>query len=667
MDTKPANPLDKKIPQTQVEIDAEYAKLYTDTDKEYFSFLQSRLQDGKSQKDSVEEYLNGKTQYQIYEENEKIANTNLPAKKNEDDVIVSAGTIEAKLDALLANVNNLDLSANVLAYDTENNMISELGLALQDTIFMTEEHDGGEDGGDEEKKMMRQRELLKQGTVFVQEEWLRLFETKKKLTKDFDGSFKFKDWTSTKELVYEGPGRTMLHGPNVYLGNQYEFSMENQPFIFTMTVQDQSVVKAKYGHFDNFKFVKAGATTESDSTKRTIFDNTWRCSSELKANQMEVIIYQDKFRDEFQIIINGVLMLPCGFPLSAVSPSGGYNITKQVYRIINAKYAYGKSFVSSGSVKEVSALIDEMLKLFVLKTRKSFSPPYVNTSGKVISKKVLSPGRISMGIPPDALQAIGQEGQGVTANEFSVLKELQDRIDKSTVSNVFQGQQSKGGTTATEIVELQKQAKLTLGLTIAVCALLEKKLAYLRLYNILENWYNPIDTKVVTIDSVRKEIKKYRNTTREVNIDGEGMGERMVIPTDQGLPTAKDIRKVEIAQEKRTGFPARKIFLDPEALKVARLRWYITITPKEKESSALYKLLFREMFGDILGLMQLGSRPNIDTLEDEFSRVWGKSRSKLFQKGGTSPALAAPGAPAPGGGAPMGLPNAAGIPKVPVA
>lgn len=669
------NPLDKnKYPGKPVENTPETKtadQIYKPEDRDYLSFIQNRLENARVQRNQVYPEFGGKNYTQIYDENEKIANTMLEAKKNDDDVIVSAGTVEAKLDALLANINNLDLSPDIFAFDKENNKIQELGIALQDTIMMTEELDG--EGGDEEKKLLRQRELLKQGTVFVQEEWLRLWETKKKLTEGYNGQFSdWKKWEESMELVFDGPSRTLLYGPNVYLGNITEFFMEKQPYIFAVIHQDYKVAEAKYGKFENWERVVKGAVpTDTPTESRTMFDNKWRLT-EVAKEQVEIILYQDKPRDEFQIIINGVMMLPIGFPLSAVCPGGNYNIAKQVFRVINHKFAYGKAFVASGAVKEISALIDEMLKLFVLKTRKSFSPSYINTSGKVIPKKVLSPGRITMGIAPDALQPIGTEGQGVTSNEYNVLKELQDQIDKSTVSNQFAGQQGHAGTTATEVVELQRQAKLVLGLTIAACSLLEKKLAYLRLWNILENWFNPVDTKVVQIADVHKEIKRYRNTYRQGTIEGAGTGERYTIPTDQGLPDAEVIRALEIRDEKEKGFPVRRIYLDPEELKIAKLRWYVVINPREKETSAFYKLLFREELNDIMTMMQLGSVPNKDGLEEEYSRVYQKNRSKVFSAQQVNPAMAGvspsvgpnePGmAPKPSVGS-----NKPGMPKPPAA
>ena len=491
-DGTPKNPLDaKEEPQKDVEA------IYNETDKDYLSFLQHRLESAKRQNDQGFPEFDGKSRLQYYEENEKIANTNhLEPKKNSDDVVISAGTIEAKLDALLSNINGLNLGSEVLSFDREKNKIVELGQIMEDIIFTTKTQDGADGAGDEEKKMGRQRELLKQGTVYVQEEWCRRFETKKRLKQKYNGEFKgFAGFDSKLEVVFDGPSSTQLYGLNFYHGDVTEFYMDKQPYIFVVIKQSHELTESKYGKFENFKFVKKGQVSIDNDEAKTIFDNKWRLT-DVAENQDEIIMYQDGPRDEFQILINGVLMLPIGFPLSAVSPKGGYNIAKQVFRILNDKFAFGGSFVSSGSVKEISAIIDEMLRLFVLKTRKSFTPSYINTSGRVIDKRVLSPGRISMGIDPQALVPIGQEGQGVTVGELGVLKQMQELINQSTVSEQFTGQQGKSGTTATEVVELQRQARLSLGLAITVCSLLEKKLDYLRLYNILANWFEPLDTRV---------------------------------------------------------------------------------------------------------------------------------------------------------------------------
>lgn len=641
--------------------------IYDEKYRDHINALQFSLERAITINDAPFPEFNNKTRIQYYEENEKIANTNhLDPKINSDDVIVSAGTVEQKLDSLLAHLNNLNLSTDVFAFDKDNNNLVQLGIALADIIHDTEIKDGGDSAGDEEKKIARQRELLKQGTVYVMEEWSTKFEVRKKLKEKYNGEFKdfANKWSSELVKVFEGPSRTLLYGPNVYLGDVTKFYMDEQPFIFVVTKTNYEDAKARYGKFENFKYVKKGKISfTNDSEQKSIFENKWRLT-ELEENQVEIIFYQKKSTDEFQILINGVCMFPIGFPLSAVSPRGNYNIVKQVFRIINSQFAFGGSFVSSGSIKEISAIIDEMLKLMVLKTRKSFMPSYINLSGRVIDRKVLSPGRISMGIDPGALVPItANEVQGVTAGESNFLEKMQSLIDKSTVSEQFTGQNARGNMTATESIQLQKQAQLTLSLAVASCIFLEKKLSTLRLYNVLENYFNPTDTK---IDDAREaQVNVYRNTTRKVPIDGQGYGERSVMIQDGTLPSPEDIRNQELQTESQRGIPIRKIYISPE-IKNADILWYTAINSKERESSPYMKVLFNELLASMAQLAQFGSVPNKDGLEEEFANVWGKTKNKLFQEAqpqqslqGVSPEEAGGGSPP----APKGRSNMGGLPS----
>lgn len=629
------HPAEEQVLNEQVEL------IYDEQDKEYIKFVQDRLAKAQRMNDQVHPEFNNKTRHQYYDENLKIANTHhLEKKRNPDDVIVSSGTIEQKLDSLLSHVNNLNLESEVLAFDRDNNKLVELGMAMADIIHDTKIREPESDGaGDEEKRIARQREMLVQGTVFVQENWTVKWQEHKKLTnKNWKGEFKGVDWTKKLEKAFEGPNKVQLYGPNVYLGDINEFSMEDQPFIFVLKHMSYDAARKIYGTWENWKHVKKGKLPATVSKEgQSIFENKWRLT-DLQEDQVEIVFYQDKGRDEFQIIINGVFMMPMMFPLSAVSPGGEYNIVKQVFRVFHKHFALGKSFVSSGSVKEISDLIDEMIKLFVLKTRMSVTPPYVNTSGRVIDRKVLSPGRISMGFDPQSLTPITQNAvQGVTAGEAAMLEKFESYLDESTVSNQFTGQANNGSQTATETIELQQQAQKTLSLTIASASLLEKKLDYLRLLNVLENWFEPIGKKAVGPAEARRTIREFRTVNRDVSIDGEGPGERKIIPVEGDLPEADVIRELELNEQKERGIPVQKIFLNPTEIKRAKLLWYIVVLPKEKEGSPLFKLLFREQLNDMLTLIQLGSIPNLEGLEEDLSKTWGKKRDKLFKSQPSQP------------------------------
>lgn len=639
--TTSGNPLDKPATFTPQDLTVEQTK--------YQTYLEQRLTRAQEVRDRRWAEFSDKTYLQYYEQNAKLANTYLEAVKNEGELKLSAGTIESKLNTLLSHVDNLNLTPEVLAYDKDDRNLKSLGVAFTDILDRTAEHDGGDDGGDTEKRIARQRELAVQGTVFVQEKWCTKKQMKKELSKKFDG--KTAEWTSRLTTVFEGPERSILYGPNVYLGDITQFSMDDQPYVFTVDTMHLDKAKELYGTWENWKYVKPGqppstaTLAQNAAGGRTIYDGKFRLTT-LKDDQVEIIKYQDPTRDEFQIIVNGIMMLPIGFPLSAVTPGGKFNVTKQILYIINSQFAYGGSFVSSGDVYELSQVIDEMLRLFVLKTRKSITPPYVNISGRNISSKVLQPGVISQGIPPNALQAIGTESQGVTAGEYQIYKEIIDRVDRSTVSPIFQGQYGKANTTATEVLEVQRQARLALGIIISACTMLEVKLGYLRLWNILAHWFEPIETALGEDGMVKNE---YRKVTREVDIEGAGRGSRMVIPVDGKLPTAEMVRQMEIMDEKATGYPSERIYVNPKKLKEAQLKWRVVVNPKERESSAYHKLMFREMLADAIGLVNLGARPNVQGLVNEFGSVYMVDQNKVFSDVGAGIANAVPPAPQQGG------------------
>jgi hypothetical protein len=622
-----ANPLEK---QKMVDITPEYEAIAAP----YRSYLMQRLAAAKEARDTKHAEFNNKTYYQYYEENEKIANTYLEEPVDKTEKKLSTGTIESKLNTLLSHLQNLNLTPSVMAYDKNNRSLQELGTAFTDIMLVTAEHDGGDDGGDKEKRLLRQRELLKQGTVFVMEQWLTRYEIKKKLKNRYDGKFAV-EYSQSLEKVFEGCSRDILYGPNVYLGDITAFSMNDQPYLFTVEHMSYDLAASVYGQFDNWKFVKPGMPTNSPtetstSGNGTIYDQKWRLTT-LQSSQVEIIKYYDQGRDEFMILVNGILLLPPGFPLSAVTPAGKYNIAKQVLYVINNHFTYGKSFVSSGAIYELSKALDRMLALFELKTLKSVTPAYINTTNKVIPARVLRPGNIAMGIPPNALQAIGNEAQGVNSSEFQIFQELQNEIEKSTISAVFQGQQAKSGATATEVIEVQRQAKLTLGLIIAAATMLEVKLAYLRLHNILGNWLQPYD-------QMADGTPKYRSTSRKTAIEGDGVGERIVIPVEGELPPPEVIRMLSLSEEIEKGYPVRRMYLSPKIIRESQLRWYIVVEPKEEETSAYHKVLFREMLGDAMTLMQIGAQINVEGVTDKFASVYNIDKAKIFsiQDGGTA-------------------------------
>lgn len=606
---------------------------YSPSEWSALSGFQKKLEGARNQREQAWDEFDGMSLTRYCEENRKAANSYIKPRQNAEETNFVTGTTRQKLLAYLAAVNNLDLAPDIQAFDEDNRLVEGIGEDLEDAIFRSEELDH-----DEEKKLLRQYTMFEQGTVFVEEDWKidrRKLKTLSKNIKDYHGEVKGVEWSERMKTVYAGPSRNVVKNENVYLGDCRQFFMDQQPFIFTVEHKSYDEAKSIYGDWERWKFVPRKRTDVQQQPDST-YNVNWRLTAP-DEGQVEIIKYQNIWDDEFQIMINGVLMLPLGFPLSAVFPYGKYSIEKQVLEVISSHFAYGKSFPSRLKVSQ--GLIDEMMRLAILKTQQSFLPPRANETGRVLSSKVFFPGKITSGINPSKLQPL-VDTTGMTSAESSMIQMLFQNMDENSVDPTTQGQSAKGSPTATEILALKQQAEKMLGITVFVAAMLEKKLACLRLYNILQHYFEPYDERV---DSARQLLlKKYRSVVRMKPIDGQGMGMKMVriAPSDR-TPTPEDIYAEEEQLSKGLEMPVRISYLDPEVVASARYEWYVTITPKPRKTSDLARAVWDQA---LQRLMQFPNA-NLEYLGQRTAEKWEENPEKVFKKTAEPVAPTEPGAP----------------------
>jgi len=640
---------------------------YSDKEKTDIGLKLAKLVTAKMARDSIKNEFNGMTYLQWFKNNEAIANTTIIRNEINEGMAFHSGTVEQKLLTILAEINRLNLTGEVRVFDKDDDELQEFGIAITDIVRKTEEVEV-----DEEKKLIRQLELIKQGTVFVQDNWVKRWGTVKTLKGEkFKGQIKGTEWTEGLELVFNGPERNVLYGPGVYLGNIKEFEMKKQPFIFTMKVNSYAETKSRFGAkgkdgkdmWERWSNVPRQRVTIVDAGNLGTSDAGagWTLS-DIDLDMVEEIHYQDQINNEYQIFLNGVAMLPCGFPLSEITPNGMFNVEKQVLQVINPFFAYGRSFIAR--TEQLSKLLDEMIKLLFLKTRKSIHPPYANISGKVISEKSLMPGAISMGIDPGALVKIGEEGQGVTASEYQMLNELREGIDRVTVSPQMAGQAGKSGTTAFEVSLLQQQAQKNISLILFACVLLEKKVTWIRSNYVMANHFEPIGTEID--DARNKLVNLFRSTSMRTTIPGRGNGVRKIIPVDDlNKMTSEDVYNEEEysgtpvptdgsrrrTREELDMDPLQHLYIDLNILKNNKYIFFIEVDAKPRDTSNNAKLMFREELRDIQALQLMGSQINNEGLEAEYALIFNKRKEKMFTKKQPMPApVTGQGAKQPGGG-----------------
>lgn len=585
---------------------------YTPEESQYIGELRIKLEDARDQRDTAHVEFDGLDYISYYNANEDGANTTVIPKDGE--VEFKSGTLRTKLFSVLSSLISLNLRPDIMPYNKYGILESKLGKAMKSIVDKI-----NEDNEDEELQMLRYYELLKQGTVFVDTCWEEDEEVKKKI---LGGDYKkrsVKIKEETKRLDGK-PKRRILSGLGVFLGNIRIYDIKEQPYIFTVEVIDYSKAQALYGDFEMFQYV---STNEQDFSGNTQLGTAWRLYPVETKNKVEVVKYQNLPDNEYQIILNGVPMLQKGYPL----PWGydGYSIDQQNLEPIRFDFAYGKSFIFKN--KNIVAILDEMTKLAILKTQKSYKPPYINQSGRFVSKSVFDAGKISVGLRRgDLIPITENEVQGVTNSEFAMIQEMINFIDKNTVSQTFGGQRESGSVTATQIVELQRQAKIMMGYMTLAATLLESKLTLKMLLLVLDKWFEPLNQE---LDPIRNTLNnKYRQIAREKTFDGGEKGLEMILPTEEMMSREEQYLAEEVMSYDMN-MPVRMTLINPKALKEIQYNWIVTVNPEEKKSSELNKLLLEEM---ITKAITLGIPINIDYVVELFAEAYELDPEKLVSK-----------------------------------
>jgi len=593
---------------------------YSEEEKTYLGNLKQRLISDQTEKESPHEEFDGLGYSGYWYANEQCANTQLQAAKNKGDTVFQSGTLRNKMESFVSAFQSMNLEQDISAFNQNNLPIQGLGDAMETVIVKTEEMEL-----DEEKRMLRQFEMLKQGDVFLEEQWIDKWMIEKSVNSPFSGSIATTKWDIKPVKEMERPERTIISGLSVYLGDIHQYFIENQPHIFTCSRISYSEAEKLYGKWDRWQYVSRNATSFSNSPT----SETWILSNEIQKDQVERIIYQDQSNNEIQILLNGVMMLPVGYPLSAISPDGKYTIVQQHLDPIRHDFAYGKSFIFRN--KNIVAVFDRMIELAVLKTHKSFMPPRANLSERIVSPDMFMAGKITRGIKPGEVPLVDdRDAMGVTNSEFAMIQEVKKFINESTASQTFSGQMESGGNvTATQISELQRQARMMMAIMTLAACLLEKKLTKRRLGLLIQKWFDPIDT---TMDEVRGALKnQYRTVTQSTEIRNEGMGIRMVRPTEQ-IPTSGAIRSMEESYKEKTGIPIQIIYVNVKEIKNADTIWQINIVPKEKKSNELRIALWNQMMAQLIPLAGLGLVPKKEWLEKNIAQMWEQKSEEIFDQ-----------------------------------
>ena len=549
------------------------------------------------------------TFFQQYEENRK---ADLAYNRPIDETVdfrVTTGLTREKDTTLLSTLTSMNYQPNITAFDKDNTLIAGLGEEMEDLVVKSRELENWD-----EKRVSIYREFIAQGTVYVEEVYVER-ATPKAFETNWMPNMPIKEYKGDEMPIYdvEGKCEAKLHlGKYVMTSSMNEEELQNNAVVALYEEIDRSDAKSIYGKWERWQYVpeevndSSNPFTSSQQTTKTGSDFSWNTYKVGKGKVGVTKIFK-RFSNEYQILLNGVMMLPCEFPLTKISPSGFYPIAKGVNERI-PNFAFGKGIPSKTRVDQ--KLYDTLLRAMVGKAWQSYRPTLGNRSGNVLSRDVIASGQMIHGIKQnDIFPLLPAQLLTLTTGDISMFQMVKEMINDKSVTDSYSAQTQQSNTTATQIINEQRQTMLKLGSSIDGIKSLEKRLILLRIYNIIVNWTkaneSPLEEEVIefvggiqTVTGKKvnplKTEKKYKKFTQEKSFDDGKSGYKMTefVGNDAKLPTVREQVNMEEDLAEQYGKPVRLSYINAEWLRMIRAIWDIGVTVQSDQDDQMQLLVF---------------------------------------------------------------------------
>lgn len=561
-------------------------------EQEQDGVLKARIDNAKSQRRQVLRRFDNLDFETDYRANEDAITAYLRPKKNDDEVRVNTGTTEKKVEIIINEMLGYNFQPEIFAFDKNDLEIQELGESTANLVTRTNEMEN-----DEDLKTDALFEFVGQRAVFL-EEYLEEKMVGKRL----------------KRMCK----KRLLSGLQVFLGDitlpHYRF--QEQPFIVKYDKSNYWTAKMFYGHLKNWEFVMPGENIQDDWFGG---DFNYRLAR-LDSMEVEIIRYESAVDREMQLWINGVPMYDFGTELPW--KHDGYNIVMGTVKRLSSNLAYGKPITAS--LKYLQGFKDETVRNLIRKFRQGINPPKgVASTGKIYSKDIFEAGKVTYGIPKDAMHTL-VDHNGLTQSDVAMLEMVNNIADEfASSSAIRQGIEPAQKETATAIIEQRRQAAKMLGLVVVNWVRLLRDLTFLRIYNIFENLVEPEGKE---LDQLTQEIKNvYQQfTQKDAQLSSGKIGTRVINFTDRNLNEDEEDQLLEMERmNEEKGTPVEMKFLNVKLLQNIQVIWRVIITPKEREDSALRQLMFADKFAQATELSVAIQEPlNPGKWKQEYEQTW---------------------------------------------
>lgn len=585
------------------------------------SYDQNKLLEAAMVRESNHPQFDGMSYMKYNETNEMADISFLAPKINKYDSRITSGVTHEKDSSLLSFYSNLNFEGTVRVTYKDKELY-DVGVALTNLARSSRENENYDD-----KRPNNYRSYIVQGTVLTIEEYVERYYPNKVITSEIDFSQLDKvTWVEDgKKKEYQGCESTMIDGKKVFYENIRERDVQKQPGLHIIEYIPREDLETIWGETERWKSVPLNFTDVQQSYTQGSIYSDW-IYSPIDLEKMCVHRVYRPFTQRFQIYLNTVPMLPTGFPLKAVSPSGLIPAAKGDSDSMNM-FTYSKSEPAKAKIDQ--AVFDKVLQNMLIKFKQSAMVPRGNLTDKIYDSSILMGGRFISDLNPKDIPPL-IENPGITNSDFSFYSLIKEQIDTKTVSSLIEGNEGQGAMTLGQYMDMQKKQMLKLGTKIDGIINWERQMLRLRVANLI---VHGAEKTGKVIDGNKGKKNEYRDVAVEAELSSGGKGLNILRFDDENTRTSEDVFNEQNEYEEKNGVEVDITYLNPKMIKDLQTdpdyKIYYDVVPVDKHNDKLAQIMFVKMITDAANIFGMDSL-KVARLKKRYAAKFNEQFDDLF-------------------------------------
>lgn len=563
-------------------------------------------------------------------ENQKAFNSYVPPRSEDPDESWRAQTIRPltrnKLISIAAHVTAATLYPNVFAQNRNDEEDISASIVMRDLIEWVI------DNSNYAKSFLQAViSALVDPAVIVGVGFYEVMRTVRKKIRN--GEY------TEKEIIDEalsGFQANIVRCTELLIANIYEPDLQKQRFLIKRKKIDFQEAKLKYGKHENWKYVKPGIVTVWDNATKTFYDVD---DAEAAGYLVEEDIYYNRIQDLELTFVNGILLSDSKNPNPREDKL--YPFAKSGYEPLNdGQFFYYKS--AANKLGSDQQLVDQLYNLILDGAFMALMPAVAIYGSEEVDSSVMIPGMVtSFKDPNTKLQTLNTRTDLRAGLETIGLVERS--MSESSQDAMRSGVDAGGDRTAREVMLMEKNAQIALGLFGKMIAFLVTDIGKLMVGDILQHMTVPqIDE--ITGDAkyssflLPDKIENGKKKTEKIEFTNELLGEE-----DIEVEKLKEMQ-LDLLEEEGGLDAGKKIYkVNPEIFRTIKYKVTVSadeLTPKSKTIERALKI---EGFDR---LIQLGGIVDQAAVTKDFlleALAPGESDKYLVGKDNTSGNIQGPG------------------------